>query len=268
MGIAVESGNGAASRIHGSRKVRVNSGRGEQRKTSPTMKEVTERAAARRARSPPSHATPAAPVAAEHRPAPTRAALAAAARRPAASPAARRAALPQPCPPPPQPPPRAAPAVAERRFRGRARHRAPPPRAASMLRCPSPPPSVISVAVRAAVRPPPRAAPAAARLAAHAAGAVPATECTRRALPPAVTSLRTAFTHLSSWSRLRWTCSRMLSSLVPMGPLVDLEEEEKAPGDCSGWLDTRSPRCVVYASRGSFAEEVAKMAHRLASTEG
>ncbi|VAH83952.1 gallate 1-beta-glucosyltransferase-like [Triticum dicoccoides] len=65
--------------------------------------------------------------------------------------------------------------------------------------------------------------------------------------------------------------------LIPVGPLVELEEEAAVRGDmmkpadeCVGWLDTQAPRSVVYASLGSMAvlsaEELAEMAHGLAST--
>ncbi|KAF7078763.1 hypothetical protein CFC21_083145 [Triticum aestivum] len=65
--------------------------------------------------------------------------------------------------------------------------------------------------------------------------------------------------------------------LIPVGPLVELEEEGavrgdmiKSADDCVGWLDAQAPRSVVYASLGSVvvlsAEELAEMAHGLAST--
>jgi hypothetical protein len=67
--------------------------------------------------------------------------------------------------------------------------------------------------------------------------------------------------------------------LIPVGPLIELEEDEgaavrgdmiKAADGCVGWLDAQAPRSVVYASVGSVvvlsAEEVAEMAHGLAST--
>lgn len=65
--------------------------------------------------------------------------------------------------------------------------------------------------------------------------------------------------------------------LIPVGPLVELEDADAVRGDmiraaedCAGWLDAHPPRSVVYASLGSVvvlsAEEVAEMAHGLAST--
>ncbi|CAO2199110.1 unnamed protein product [Urochloa humidicola] len=69
--------------------------------------------------------------------------------------------------------------------------------------------------------------------------------------------------------------------LIPIGPLIDLNGEdggdavrgdmiEAADGDCMAWLDAHPPGSVVYASVGSvvvlFADEVAEMAHGLAST--
>lgn len=65
--------------------------------------------------------------------------------------------------------------------------------------------------------------------------------------------------------------------LIPVGPLVELEEDAavrgdmlKAADDCVGWLDEQAPRSVVYASLGSVvvlsAEELAEMAEGLAST--
>jgi hypothetical protein len=68
--------------------------------------------------------------------------------------------------------------------------------------------------------------------------------------------------------------------LIPVGPLIELEEDggaavrgdliKAADDDCVGWLDAQPPHSVVYASVGSIvvlsAEEVAEMAHGLAST--
>ncbi|KAJ1278265.1 hypothetical protein BS78_04G066600 [Paspalum vaginatum] len=68
--------------------------------------------------------------------------------------------------------------------------------------------------------------------------------------------------------------------LIPVGPLVELAGVDdqpglqgdlmKAAGECVGWLDAQPARSVVYASVGSVvvltAEEVAEMAHGLAST--
>ncbi|KAM0879939.1 hypothetical protein ACQ4PT_033904 [Festuca glaucescens] len=67
--------------------------------------------------------------------------------------------------------------------------------------------------------------------------------------------------------------------LIPVGPLVELEEEEdsavrgdmlRAAGNCVGWLDEQAPRSVVYASLGSVvvlaAEELAELAYGLASS--
>ncbi|PUZ58141.1 hypothetical protein GQ55_5G486100 [Panicum hallii var. hallii] len=68
--------------------------------------------------------------------------------------------------------------------------------------------------------------------------------------------------------------------LIPVGPLIELEEDGgdavrgdmfEAADDFVGWLDTQAPRSVAYASVGSVvvlsAEEVAEMAHGLASTD-
>ncbi|TVU02014.1 hypothetical protein EJB05_52549, partial [Eragrostis curvula] len=64
--------------------------------------------------------------------------------------------------------------------------------------------------------------------------------------------------------------------LIPVGPLIEDENVAvrgdliKAADDCVEWLDAQAPRSVVYASVGSVvilsAEEVAEMAHGLAST--
>ncbi|CAM0946408.1 unnamed protein product [Alopecurus aequalis] len=65
--------------------------------------------------------------------------------------------------------------------------------------------------------------------------------------------------------------------LIPVGPLVELEEDAAVRGDmlkaadnCVEWLDAQTPRSVVYASLGSIvvlsAEELAEMAQGLAST--
>ncbi|KAL6847956.1 hypothetical protein ACP4OV_022084 [Aristida adscensionis] len=67
--------------------------------------------------------------------------------------------------------------------------------------------------------------------------------------------------------------------LIPVGPLIELDGHGdsavrgdliEAAAGCVGWLDAQAPRSVVYASVGSVveltAEEVAEMAHGLAST--
>ncbi|KAK1692804.1 hypothetical protein QYE76_009501 [Lolium multiflorum] len=67
--------------------------------------------------------------------------------------------------------------------------------------------------------------------------------------------------------------------LIPVGPLVELEEEEdsavrgdmlRAADDCVAWLDEQAQRSVVYASLGSVvvlaAEELAELAYGLASS--
>jgi hypothetical protein len=65
--------------------------------------------------------------------------------------------------------------------------------------------------------------------------------------------------------------------LIPVGPLVELEEDSavrgdmlKAADDCVEWLDAQAPRSVVYASLGSVVvltvEELAELAHGLASS--
>lgn len=70
--------------------------------------------------------------------------------------------------------------------------------------------------------------------------------------------------------------------LIPVGPLVELEEEEavstahidmiRVAEDCAQVAGVRSPRSIMYASRGSLvvlsAEVVAEMAHRLALPVG
>ncbi|KAM0823549.1 hypothetical protein ACQ4PT_070801 [Festuca glaucescens] len=65
--------------------------------------------------------------------------------------------------------------------------------------------------------------------------------------------------------------------LIPVGPLVELEEDSAVRGDMLkaadgvvGWLDAQAPRSVVYASLGSVvvlsAEQLAELAHGLASS--
>nr|CAB3476185.1 unnamed protein product [Digitaria exilis] len=70
--------------------------------------------------------------------------------------------------------------------------------------------------------------------------------------------------------------------LIPVGPLIELDNDEDdavavrgdmikvADDECVRWLDTQSPRSVVYVAVGSIveltADEVAEMAYGLAST--
>lgn len=65
--------------------------------------------------------------------------------------------------------------------------------------------------------------------------------------------------------------------LIPVGPLVELQEDSAVRGDMLkaadgvvGWLDAQAPRSVVYASLGSVvvlsAEQLAELAHGLASS--
>ncbi|KAF8663033.1 hypothetical protein HU200_055624 [Digitaria exilis] len=65
--------------------------------------------------------------------------------------------------------------------------------------------------------------------------------------------------------------------LIPVGPLIELDDDavrgdmiKAADDECVRWLDTQSPRSVVYVAVGSIvelpADEVTEMAHGLAST--